>query len=473
VKLRALVLALLTAAALVICTVRPAWAVPALWVVQSPTGTGKVYLFGTVHVLREGTQWRSPELDAAIAESQDLYLEIADPANMANVASVLLKMGFDRDHPLSTKISKADVALLDAGAKRYGFGSEAVFEPMRPWLAFMMLSALPALRSGYSSANGVDLQIRKDFVAAGKPIRGFETLDMQAHIFADLPESVQIALLEEQLKDMSQQTNVAKVDAMVNAWLAGNQDEIAASLQGDKVTYSPLYAKILIDRNKAWASALAERLKEPGTSFVSVGAGHLAGPDGVPALLARMGFTVTRVQEAQATPPPLSPAQQPPTSSAPQTTSSPAPTPTASPTPIPQTLTPPAGWKPRTISFALGGFKADRMWVDPNHGGAIMAGHIDMPGISSLDLDSLDALIHVGLAQVAGGKGAQPSTRVKICNGKQNGTYSKVTLTQPVAVKEDIVLAVSDRGYLAEYVRRQDVTDDPAALRSILTLCAP
>lgn len=448
---------LLAAAALVLCTVGPVSAAPALWVVKS--ATGKIYLFGTVHLLRDGTQWRAPEIDAAIKESQDLYLEIADPTNIAGAMSALVKVGFDRDHPLSTKISKADAELLDAAAKRYGFGGELAFESMRPWLVYMILSTAPELHSGYATSNGVDLQIRKDFAAAGKPIYGLETVDMQAHIFADLPETVQIALLDAQLKKISDQTEVTGLDSIVNAWAAGNQDKLAASMQLDKLAKSPLYAKIFSDRNKAWADALAKRLSQPGTSFISVGAGHLVGPGGVPALLAGMGFTVTRVEIA-ATPAAIA-----------QATSSPATpvtSPTPSPTPIPQTLTPPAGWTARSASLAAGAFKSDRMWVEPHRRGVVLAGHIDLPGISVSDLDSLDALLHQGLVAVA--KSALPSRHVKICNGKQDATYSKVTVS---SVKEDIVLAVSDRGYIAEYVRAETITDDPAALRSILSLCAP
>jgi uncharacterized protein YbaP (TraB family) len=459
VKVRAFVFALLTAAAFVICAARPVEASPALWVVQS--ATGKLYLFGTVHLLRDGTQWHSPELEAAIKECQDLYLEVADPTKASSALASVVKIGFDRDHPLSTKISKADVELLDEAAKRYGLRGEAAFEPMRPWLAFVILSTMPALRSGYAPANGVDLQIRKEFVAAGKPIHGLETLDMQAHIFADMPEAIQVTLLESQLRNTGQQVGTAALDSIVNAWLAGNEDDLAKSLQVEKLAQNPIYAKIYTDRNKAWASALSQRLKQPGTSFISVGAGHLVGPEGVPALLRQMGYTVTRVQIAEALPAP---------SASPTPTASPIPTPTASSTPISQTLTPPPGWVARSISLSSGPFKADNMWVDPNHHGVIISGHLDVPGMSNADLDSFDALFHQGLAAAAGTQAVPPSTRVKICNGKQDGTYSKLTLP---TVKEDIVLTVSDRGYIAEYARRPGVTDDPVALRSLLSLCAP
>ena len=456
-KGRAFTATLFATAAFFCCIAVPAVAAPPLWVVQSASG-GKIYLFGTVHVLRDDTQWRSPELEAAIKDSQNLYLEIADMTNVAAGTSSLFKAGIDREHPLSTKISKDDVALLDEAAKRYGV-QEASFEPMRPWLVYLMLTALSASHSGYHARNGVDLQIRKEFAADGKPIYGFETFDVQAHIFADLSEPTQVALLETELKAINRPAGpavaTAGLDRIVDDWMSGNEEQLATAMEIDKLAKTPFYTAMFTNRNKAWANVLAERLKQPGTSFVCVGAGHLVGANGVPALLAQMGYTVSRVPIAEIA-----------------TVASPSPSPTASApaTPIPQILTPPAGWKPRAIDLHAGNVKADRMWVDPNHKGVVMTAHLDVPDLGPVDLTTLDGLVHQGMVAEAGAGGVQPSTRVKICGGKEDGTLTKVTLK---SVTEDIVLAVSDRGYLAEYVRRNGVAEDPAATRSILTLCAP
>ncbi|HLX26485.1 MAG TPA: TraB/GumN family protein, partial [Candidatus Cybelea sp.] len=383
-KGRALIAALFAAAAF-FCCIAPAVAAPALWVVQSASG-GKIYLFGTVHVLRDDTQWRSPELEAAIKDSQNLYLEIADMTNVAAASSSLLKAGIDREHPLSTKITKDDVTLLNEAAKRYGLPGEASFEPMRPWLVYLMLSALSATHSGYRTSNGVDLQVRKEFADAGKPILGFETFDMQANIFAGLPESTQVALLDTELKGLGRASTTAAstagLDRLVSVWMSGDEQQLATAMEIDKLAKTPVYAAMFTNRNKAWANVLAERLKQPGTSFVCVGAGHLVGPHGVPALLSQMGFTVSRVPIAEvataASPSPASGA-----SSQPMASPSPSPAPSASApaTPIPQILTPPAGWKPRPITLHSGTVQADRMWVDPNGRGIVITGHLDMTGL--------------------------------------------------------------------------------------------
>jgi len=59
----------------------------------------------------------------------------------------------------------------------------------------------------------------------------------------------------------------------------------------------PAFAeRLLIGRNRNWAEWLDERLDRPGTVFVAVGAGHLAGKESVQDQLAARGIGAARVQ---------------------------------------------------------------------------------------------------------------------------------------------------------------------------------
>jgi uncharacterized protein YbaP (TraB family) len=85
------------------------------------------------------------------------------------------------------------------------------------------------------------------------------------------------------------------IDAMVAAWKSGDADHLAQLLNEDES--DPQMRKVLItDRNVAWAKWLKARLDKPGTVFVAVGAGHLAGAGSVQDQLAAAGVTSTRVQ---------------------------------------------------------------------------------------------------------------------------------------------------------------------------------
>ena len=59
----------------------------------------------------------------------------------------------------------------------------------------------------------------------------------------------------------------------------------------------PALAKALLyDRNANWAECIDERLDTPGTVFIAVGAGHLAGEKSVQDYLAGRDIAVTRIQ---------------------------------------------------------------------------------------------------------------------------------------------------------------------------------
>jgi hypothetical protein len=91
-------------------------------------------------------------------------------------------------------------------------------------------------------------------------------------------------------------------------------------------------------------------------------------------------------------------------------------------------------------------------------------------GVDTFSLDTFDALFQQGLLADSSVKVIQPSKRVKICNGTQDGT---LTIISTQKIIQEIALAMSDRGYVSQYVRRAGVPEDPVAVRSLMSLCAP
>ncbi len=268
---------------------------PALWSVTSPTA--KVYLFGTIHLMKPGVVWTTPAIDAALAASDDLWLEVPD--NLTDPQAILPQvqtLGLDPAHPLSTKLSKADLALLDAKVKSAGLPGEAVFEPFRPWLASLMLTVLQATAKGYSANTGIDVTLRQKMQAAGKPIKGFETIDQQLHFFADLPPEQEIALLHASLAPDDAARAEPGIDQLESLWQSGNVDQ-AARMESKIGTKDPtLSAALVTGRNAAWAKQLDARLHAGGTSFVAVGLMHLAGPGSLIEDLTKLGYTVSRIE---------------------------------------------------------------------------------------------------------------------------------------------------------------------------------
>ena len=270
-----------------------ATAEPGLWLAQGPQA--RVYLFGTIHVLPKGQAWESPAIAQALAASEELWLEVPDPGNVPEAQRLMSAIGVDPQHPLSTKLSPQGLARLDAVAKALGMpGGEQALERMRPWLASVAIEGAILAHAGYDPDSGVEPQLLHDAVAAGKPVRGFETLDQQLHFFSDMPPALELDMLQNTLQDFAQ--GKQQIDALVAAWLKGDEAAITRMTVDEvKIPFPALYRTLLVDRNEAWAGAIAVMLQGPGVKFIAVGVAHLSGPDSVQAALERRGIPVARV----------------------------------------------------------------------------------------------------------------------------------------------------------------------------------
>src|SRR6185437_16714543 len=93
----------------------PVAATPAVWVVKSPTAT--VYLMGLVQLLRPNTNWHTPQIARDIAESQELWLEVADPEDASQALALIRKYGVSTEGPLTKRLPPQDLAALDKVAQ--------------------------------------------------------------------------------------------------------------------------------------------------------------------------------------------------------------------------------------------------------------------------------------------------------------------------------------------------------------------
>jgi len=264
---------------------------PGLWVAKNDHAT--VYLFGTVHLLPSDTNWKSAALDKALNDSQRMSIEIVDD-DSASMQALVMQHGLDLSSPLSSKLDEKDRGLLEQAAESAKLpGGMAALQPMRPWLAALTLTMAPLVQAGLDPNQGVDKQLKARMLQAGKPVDGLETAEKQILMLADLPESMQLDFLRQSFKDAAD--GPARLRELINAWRDGNTDAIARIEDADLRKDSPmLYQRLIVERNQAWAKTIAERMQQPGVSFVAVGAGHLAGPDSLQEQLRKLGVTVTR-----------------------------------------------------------------------------------------------------------------------------------------------------------------------------------
>jgi len=266
-----------------------ALAKPPVWVVHS--GQTTIVLFGSIHLLPAGLDWRPPELDAALASASELWFELPiDAATNDEAAQQSIERGALPKGRSLIAMMTADEAkrLVDAGVS-LSCAPEAL-DRMQPWMADLTLSVAEDARGGASASDGVEGQVQ----ASTPPTisrRAFETASQQIGFLAGTPVKDQLASLNWTVSEIEEDpTSYRRV---VDEWMSGDLAGLKHDALDPLRQVSPtLFARLIDGRNRHWASVLEARLKKPGSAVVVVGVGHLIGPGGVPALLRARGFEV-------------------------------------------------------------------------------------------------------------------------------------------------------------------------------------
>jgi uncharacterized protein YbaP (TraB family) len=263
---------------------------PAMWVIRDKDST--IYLIGTMHLLRHETEWNAAKVMKAVTESSELWLEVADIDDQASMVPLVAQYGIDRGKTLSSKLNPRQKEKLAKLAATYSVPL-ASLEPMKPWMAALTFAVLPLQKAGYDPNAGIDRLLKAQAEKEGDKVYGFETAEEQIRFFAELPESDQIAFLEETLGDAEK--GMAQLEKLAKAWIDGDNETIGNVLVNEFKKEAPaVYEKFLVQRNIAWSEKIAEILKGSGVQQIAVGAAHLAGPDSLQVQLAKRGIKVER-----------------------------------------------------------------------------------------------------------------------------------------------------------------------------------
>ena len=262
---------------------------PALWKVTGKHST--VYLFGAVHILSPTLQWRDARIGRAIDKADSFFFETAlDKAPMLKY--VAEKGSLPEGQSLRALLPPDSQKDLDDDFDALG-APEKLFDKRRPWLVTTAMIALKAAPLG-TQPTGVDVSIMADANSRGKPLRYFETMEEQLALI--VPDDPQAELKDFEIFLKAFRHQGTEMAGLVDAWSRGD-DALLTKLVMKGYDKDPQARKILFDdRNARWLTTLEGVLdNEDGTVLVTVGAGHLLGEHGVPALLRAAGYEVERL----------------------------------------------------------------------------------------------------------------------------------------------------------------------------------
>lgn len=266
---------------------------PALWLIQD--ADTKIYLFGTVHILKPGMKWQTPKFVNAVKSADMIFLE-AD-LSLAEDGSLIQEVT-----TLGANRSSCDLRCILPDAdedKVYKFGDDLGMPPemldrLQPWMVGIMFQALYMGAHGYKTDNGVEKAVMAMADDIHTPLRYFETPMQQMRFFANLPLKDQTDFLIATVDSINEDPDF--FDELIEDWAKGNVKGIAEKMsETDDWGSEIVYEALLANRNKAWVVELKKQMEEfEGTIFVAVGTAHLVGKDSVNALMKKQGFEVVR-----------------------------------------------------------------------------------------------------------------------------------------------------------------------------------
>ncbi len=269
---------------------KPAIAHPSLWHVQG--AAGQVYLLGSVHVLPPNVQWRTRPIATALSRADVYVFEVPeDDAAVKELQDLIQARGFlPPDQTLRGMVHPQFHAAYDAAVKSSGL-DPAGLDRERPWLAGLQMMFAQIAKLNYAVSNGVDAVLMQSAIRGHKQVRYLETIAEQFALLAPDDPVLELQEFEAGLGDLRDVS--AGIHPMIQAWSNGDQARLDELINGDLDQFPQARKILLDDRNARWVPKIEAMLKEKHIFFVTVGAGHLTGPKGVPALLRKAGYKVT------------------------------------------------------------------------------------------------------------------------------------------------------------------------------------
>jgi len=255
----------------------------------------KVYLGGTVHLLRASDYPLPPAFETAYTDSDTLFFE-TDLAGLSDL-SVQMRMLQELTYPegitLRGVLDTDTYATLTAHIASIGLPME-MLERFKPGMLVSTLQVIEFQKLGFTP-QGVDAHFNTRALSDGKAVGELEPVEAQIGFISAMGEGNESEFIRLSLDDLSEIET--SMEQMIAAWRAGDNTTLGRLFVDDMRTDHPaLYESLLVQRNNAWLPLIEAMFQEAGTEFVLVGAAHLVGEDGLLQLLESRGYDIAQLE---------------------------------------------------------------------------------------------------------------------------------------------------------------------------------
>jgi uncharacterized protein YbaP (TraB family) len=263
-----------------------------LWKISSKSNT--VYIFGSVHLLKESDYPLDKSIEKAFENSSRLFFEInLDTIDDQKMKQLTIAKGTYSDgQTLKASLSNQTYEFAKKRLADQGLNIEQL-EKLKPWLLAITIDVLELQKMGFDQSRGIDKYFYEKAKKNGKKVDGFETAEYQVNLLADMPAAMQETMLLQTMKDLDEAQK--EMTAIVEAWKSGDADALDTFLLKSFKDYPEIGKMLIVDRNKNWLPRIESLISQNENVMIIVGAAHLVGKDGVISLLKQKGYQVEQL----------------------------------------------------------------------------------------------------------------------------------------------------------------------------------
>ena len=259
-----------------------------LWRIQPPQADLPAsFLYGTIHIIPRDSFFLPSGLETAMETAEHLVMELPLDMDMGSLMQSARSMLMPPGQRLQDLLSAEDYAYLQA------YMRDSVATPIPFYQMLKPIFTLQQLSTGVCDPGGAwesyELFFSKRFGEMGKPVSGLETIAEQLAVLDSIPLADQAQSLMETVR--APRAGCEALQALIRHYRSQDLSALMRLTESDE-SFGSQREVLLDSRNRRWIARIEAILAEGKPVLIAVGAGHLAGPEGVIHLLRQAGYTV-------------------------------------------------------------------------------------------------------------------------------------------------------------------------------------
>lgn len=263
-----------------------------VWLVES--GSTKLFLAGTVHILRDSDYPLPRAFETAYARAQTLAFEtdIAATQDTSFQQRLLKAIALPKGTSLKQLLKPQTLDRLQTYLQENQLGLNQ-FAGLKPSMIAMTMTMIELKKLGVGS-QGVDNYFYQKARQDGKPTLALESVQKQIDFLAQMGQGQEDLMILQTLNEI--ETLETEFSHMLRSWRQGDTQKLEELfITPMKNDFGPIYQQLLVKRNRNWLPQLIEYMQTPEIEMVLVGSAHMPGQDGLLILLEKAGYQISQL----------------------------------------------------------------------------------------------------------------------------------------------------------------------------------